>query len=74
MKLAPCICQDKQRLFDAYAMAAKIFSDSLAQVQSTINIISPQEYDAIYKRIDGFLMDTRMAREELELHVLRHRC
>jgi hypothetical protein len=68
------ICMEKQRLLDAYQAATQRYSAAVTELLTKVDVLSRQQYDALYGTSEDLLQDVAAARVRLQTHVHQHRC
>ena len=67
-------CPKKAQLLFLYGEAAAAHASAVTHLRQQLSVMSPGQYDATYRKVELLRMDSRMAQEQLDLHVHQHKC
>jgi hypothetical protein len=68
------ICQEKQRLVEAYQYVTEKHSDAVTELRRTIGTLSKADYDSLYRMTEALRAEVTRVQGELQSHINAHHC
>ena len=74
MRPPPDVCEERQRLLNAYEDAAAAYSAAVTDLRRNVEVLPEREYEVAYEDSESLRLAAREAEEALHEHVRNHGC